>query len=733
MSFIQKYQLQGINCPDCLQKIESEISKLSEIESCTVNIITKVLTYTASDKISRDLIKEKVHQKIKNTDHDAKIKEITPLKTEETPDNDSHIKNRNRLILIIIGTLIFAGAITLHNYFTIKLILYIISYILIGYDVALKAFRNIIHGRAFDENFLMVIATLGAFSIGEFPEAVAVLLLYKIGIYLEDKAVNKSRNAITALMDIKPDFANLVKGKSIEKVSPETVKIGDSIIVKPGEKVPLDGIVIKGASFVDTKAITGESTPRKINTNEKIYSGFINGNELLTVKVEKKFADSTISRILELVQNASANKSKTETFFTKFARIYTPVVVILAVCLAIFPPIFFSGCTFYEWFSRALIFLVVSCPCAMVISIPLTFFGGIGAASRKGILIKGGNYIDALNSAEIVIFDKTGTLTKGVFNVVKISPVNGFSENQILKYAALAESFSTHPIAASIKNEYKEKLDNDQINDYSEISGHGISCSINKKNILCGNSKLMNKHNIKHTDTEETGSIVYIAVDNIFAGAIIISDELKPDSKAAIASLKKIGIKNTVILSGDNAGTTANIADELAVDEYYAELLPEGKLKKLEELEKTLSRNIPQGKCSSLWLVHFFQKLFSPEKHAICRKESKLVFVGDGINDAPVISRADIGIAMGGLGSDAAIESADIVLMNDEPSMLTEAIKIAKRTKKIVYQNITLALGIKTIVLIMAVTGVATMWEAVFADIGVTILAVFNSLRILKN
>ena len=725
-------RLEGISCPDCLQKIESAVSKLSEVESCSVNIITKDLSFTTTNSKNIKLLKETVIEKIKSVDHDIEIN-LDTASTNNKKNNTTESDNKNRLVLIIIGAVLFCAALVLHNYFTIKIILYIAAYILIGYDVVLKAFNDIIHGKVFDENFLIVLATLGAFCVGEFPEAVAVILLYKIGTYLEEKAVNKSRNAIKSLMDIKPEYANLIKGKSIEKVSPESIKIGNKILIKPGEKVPLDGVVIKGNSFVDTKAITGESTPRKVNKDDKIYSGSINGSEVLTVKVEKIFSESTISRILELVQNASVNKSKTETFFTKFARVYTPAVVIIALCLAVLPPLFVAEYSFIDWIYRALIFLVVSCPCAMVISIPLTFFGGIGAASKKGILIKGGNYIDALNNVETVIFDKTGTLTKGVFKVVNILSENGFSEEQILKYAAYAESLSNHPIAASIKSKYKEELDNETINNYSEISGHGISCIIDKKQILCGNKKLLAKFGVDFKNTDETGTIVYLAIDNIFAGSIIISDELKPDSKAAIAELKNIGIKYSVILSGDNAKTTQAVAEELSVDKYHAELLPEDKLTKLEEIEEKLHSNPHKGICSSYKLFHIFQKLIDPDNHKDCFKERKLAFVGDGINDAPVITRADVGIAMGGLGADAAIEAADVVLMNDNPSMLPEAIKISKKTKRIVYQNITFALSIKTLVLLLAAFGMATMWEAVFADVGVTILAVFNSLRILKN
>jgi Zn2+/Cd2+-exporting ATPase len=726
---IESIKLEGINCPDCLQKIEKKISELSEIESCSVNIITKVLTFTTYREKNLDLLKDAVYKKIKSLDRDVKIKKDTTSKTTVS----SNEKHKNGILLIISGAILFTIGLLLHNYLIIKLSIFIVSYILIGFDIILKALRNIIHGRIFDENFLMAIATIGAFCVGEFSEAVAVILLYKIGMHLEERAVNKSRNAIKVLMDIKPEFANLIKNESIKRVSPENVKVGEIIIVKPGEKVPLDGTVILGSSFVDTKAITGESIPRKINKEDKIYSGFINGNKALTVKVGKEFSESTISRILELVQNASANKSKTETFFTKFARIYTPIVVITALCLAVLPPLLFAEYTFHEWIYRALIFLVVSCPCALVISIPLTFFGGIGAASKKGILIKGGNYIDALNNTETVIFDKTGTLTKGVFNVVKVSAETGFSEDQVLKHSASAETYSNHPIATSIKKAYRKKNEQEKIRNYEEISGHGISCIIDNSSILCGNKKLMEKFNITYKPNRENGTILYIAVNRIFAGSIIISDELKTDSKQAIKQLKEIGIKNTIILSGDNSVSTEKIANELSINEFHANLLPEDKLNELEKIVKRLHKNIAKDICSPYRLIHLFQKFKDPENHSDCFKEKKVVFVGDGINDAPVITQADIGIAMGSLGSDAAIESADIVLMNDKPSMLPKAIKIAKKTKKIVYQNITLALGIKTAVLLLAVIGMATMWEAVFADVGVTILAVLNSLRTLKN
>jgi Cd2+/Zn2+-exporting ATPase len=573
----------------------------------------------------------------------------------------------------------------------------------VGGKVLLRAFNNIRRGQVFDENFLMSIATIGAFLIGENAEGVAVMLFYQVGEIFQSIAVNRSRKSISALMDIRPDFANLKVGDELRKVDPEEVSIGDIIIVKPGEKVPLDGKIIDGNSMVDTSALTGESVPREVVVGDSILGGVINNNGLLTIEVEKVFGDSTVAKILDLVQNASSKKAPTEDFITKFARYYTPVVVFAALALAIIPPIVIEGATFSEWVYRALAFLVVSCPCALVVSIPLGFFGGIGGASRNGILVKGGNYLEALNNVEIVVFDKTGTLTKGIFKVTEVKPHKDISKDELLKLVAHAESYSNHPIATSIVSAYGKEINKELINDYEEILGHGVKVTVEGKGVLAGNSKLMIKENIPYEQFESIGTVIYVAVDKKYAGYIVISDEVKEDSAKTIRALKAMGIKKTVMLTGDNRTVASKISKELGLDEVYAELLPDQKVERLEFLEAQKS------------------------------SKGKLVFVGDGINDAPVLARADIGIAMGGVGSDAAIEAADVVIMTDEPSKIVTAIKIARKTRTIVMQNIVFALGIKAILLVLIAMGIGTMWEAVFGDVGVTLLAVLNSMRALKK
>jgi Cd2+/Zn2+-exporting ATPase len=618
-------------------------------------------------------------------------------------DHDHGESNKNDLIRLGIGAAIFAVASIMTFSNIVEFILYFISYVLVGGEVVLRAIKNIIRGQVFDENFLMAIATIGAFSIGEYPEGVAVMLFYQLGEIFQGIAVNRSRKSITALMDIRPDFANLKIGGELRKVDPEEVSIGDIIVVKPGEKVPLDGKVIEGNSMVDTSALTGESVPREVGVGDNVLGGVINKNGLLTIEVEKEFGDSTIAKILELVQNASSKKAPTEKFITKFARYYTPAVVFSALALAVIPPLVIDGATFSQWIYRALAFLVVSCPCALVISIPLGFFGGIGGASKNGILVKGGNYLEALNNVEIVVFDKTGTLTKGVFKVTKIESQNNISKDELLTYAAYAESYSNHPIATSILNAYGKEIAKGLVENYEEISGHGIKVIVEGKEVLAGNYKLMEKENIAYNAVETVGTVVHVAVDNVYAGYIVISDEVKEDSAKAIKTLKAIGVKKIVMLTGDNKTVGTKVAKELGLDQVYAELLPDQKVEMLELLYK--------------------------EKSA----KGKLVFVGDGINDAPVLARADIGIAMGGIGSDAAIEAADIVIMTDEPSKIATAIKIAKKTRTIVMQNIFFALGIKLILLVLIALGLGTMWEAVFGDVGVTLIAVLNSMRAMKT
>ena len=607
-----------------------------------------------------------------------------------------------RLWRIIIGAAVLATAVLLNlNNEWLQIALFIISYIIVGGDVVKRAVKNIFKGQVFDENFLMSIATIGAFFIGEYPEGVAVMLFYQVGELFQSYAVGKSRKSIASLMDIRPDYANVKKGDELVKVDPDEVQIGDIIVIKAGEKIPLDGKVIEGSSMIDTSALTGESVPREVEVGSDIPSGCININGVITAEVTKEFGESTVSKILDLVENASSKKSNSEQFITKFARYYTPVVVIIAVFLAIIPPLVIDGATFSDWIYRALAFLVVSCPCALVISIPLSFFGGIGGASKKGVLVKGSNYLEALAETEIVVFDKTGTLTKGVFNVQEIHP-EGVSKEELLELTAHAESYSNHPISLSLKRAYSKEIDNGRISDVEEISGHGVIATVDGKKVMAGNIKLMKMMDIPYFKGELIGTIVHVAVNNKYIGYIVIADEVKEDSAQAIKELKAANIKQTVMLTGDNKSIGSKVAKELGLDKVYAELLPADKVEKLEEL--------------------FSQK----------SKKGKLAFVGDGINDAPVLARADIGIAMGGLGSDAAIEAADVVIMTDEPSKIATTMKISKKTLKIAHQNIVFAIGIKIIVLILSAFGITTMWAAIFADVGVTIIAVLNAFRALN-
>ena len=578
--------------------------------------------------------------------------------------------------------------------------LFVISYLIVGLEIVLKAIRNIFKGKVFDENFLMAIATIGAFVIGEYPEAVAVMLFYQIGEAFQDYAVDKSRKSIISLMDIRPDFANIQRNGKIDKINPEEVNVGDIIVVKPGEKVPLDGIIVKGTSMIDTSALTGESVPKEIKEQDEILSGCINENGVLEVKVTKKFGESTASKILDLVENASSKKSKSENFISKFAKYYTPIVVVTAVLLAIIPPMIFNRAEWIEWIHRALTFLVVSCPCALVISIPLGFFGGIGGASKIGVLVKGSNYLEALSNTEIMVLDKTGTLTEGVFEVQQINPID-ISKEDLIKYATYAESFSNHPIAISLKKAYGKEIVNKEVSETQELSGLGVRAVIDGESVLVGNEKLMKENCIDYIKSEEIGTILYIAVNNKFAGTIVISDKIKTDAKETIDKLKKDNIKKIVMLTGDKRKVGENVAKKLGIDEVYTELLPSDKVEKVEKIKKNKSEN------------------------------GNLAFIGDGINDAPVLAISDIGIAMGGLGSDAAIEAADVVLMTDEPSRVVDAIKISKKTMTIVKQNIIFAISIKLIVLILSAIGISNMWQAVFADVGVSILAILNALRAL--
>ena len=610
---------------------------------------------------------------------------------------------KKKLYKIIISAILFIIALVVpFQNIWINRAIYLISYIIVGFEILKKAVRNIKRGKVFDENFLMSVATIGAFAIQEFPEAVAVMLFYQIGELFQDYAVDKSRKSISDLMDLRPDYANVLRNGKEEKIDPDGVKIDEIIIVKPGEKVPLDGVIIEGNSFIDTKGLTGEPKPRRVAESNEILSGCINLEGILKIRVKKEYDESTVSKILELVENASSKKSKSEKFITKFAKYYTPIVVIVAVFLALIPPLIIKNATFSDWLYRALSFLVVSCPCALVISIPLSFFGGIGGASKNGILIKGSNYLEALSNLETVVFDKTGTLTEGVFKVQKINSI-GISEEELLQIAAYAEWYSNHPIAKSVKQEYSKNVEEVKIKNVKEITGKGILASIDEKQVLIGNEKLMQEYNINYEKSKEVGTILYIAIDNVFSGTILISDKIKDDSVKCIELIKTNGIKQTIMLTGDKKEIAENISKKLGIDKVHSELLPDEKVKKLEELLKNKTQN------------------------------KKIAFVGDGINDAPVLALADIGIAMGGLGSDSAIEAADIVIMTDEPSKISIAIKISKKTMKIVRENIIFAITIKIIVLILSALGIATMWEAVFADVGVAIIAIINSLRMLNK
>ena len=611
------------------------------------------------------------------------------------------MKKRAIKIIISLILFIFAMVIKFENEI-INNIIFVISYLIVGFEILKKAIRNILRGKVFDENFLMSVATMGAFAIGEYPEAVAVMLFYQIGELFQSYAVDKSRKSIASLMDIRPDYANVYQEGNIETVNPEEVKIGETIVIKPGEKIPLDGKIIEGKTTLDTKALTGETLPKEVSEGDEVLSGCINLNGVIKIEVTKEFGESTVSKILDLVENASSKKSKSENFITKFAKYYTPIVVIIALILAIVPPLVIQGATFSDWIYRALSFLVVSCPCALVISIPLSFFGGIGGASKRGILIKGSNYLEALSNTEIAVFDKTGTLTKGVFEVQEVKPVD-ISNEELLKIAAYAENYSNHPISKSIKQAYNKPIDEKEIINSEELSGLGIVAKIGEKNVLVGNEKLMEEKQIEFEKCNKIGTILYIAIDGKYAGYILIADKIKDDAKQTIEELKKNDIKQTIMLTGDKKEVGESVAKEVGIDKVYTELLPTDKVQKVEELLKTKS---PKG---------------------------KLAFVGDGINDAPVLTLADIGIAMGGLGADSAIEAADIVIMTDEPSKIIKAIKLSKKTMRIVKENIVFAIFIKILVLVLTAFGLSTMWEAVFADVGVSIIAIINALRALKG
>ncbi len=695
----KEFIIKGLHCANCAAKIEANINNIAGVKEAHVDFVGKRLILEYLSPIDGDRIINETIETMNNIEQGI---EIIEKKAAQRVYREDKNRINHQIFRLAAALILFASAYLLHLTGIWRLAMFCAAYVLSGGEVVYKAVKNIFKGSIFDENFLMTIATIGAFAIGEYPEAAAVMIFYNIGELFQDMAVNHSRKSIETLMNIRPDHANIVVGDTIQEVSPEDVSLGDTIIIKPGERVPLDGTVIKGETAMDTSAITGESMPRDIKTGDAVLSGFINKNKIIFVRVDKEYSQSTVAKILDLVENASLKKAPTENFITKFSRIYTPVVVFTALAIALIPTAIFGFSTFHQWFYRALIFLVVSCPCALVVSIPLSFFGGIGGASKRGILVKGGNFLEALNHIDTVVFDKTGTLTEGVFKVNKIVGRAGFKEDDVLKYAAIAESYSDHPIAISIKESYGKVIDLSNVLSHEDISGCGIKVKTTSGNIFVGNHKLMEKESIDYEKVQSAKTIVHVAVDGIYAGHVLISDNPKADAQKTVKSLKLEGIRNVIMLTGDGKSAAQTVSEQLGLDDVYYELLPQEKVKILEKIKNEKKGN------------------------------GNVVFVGDGINDAPVLAMADIGVAMGGLGSDAAIEASDIVLMTDEPSKLIEGINIAKFTRKIVWQNITFALGVKFIVLIMGAFGLATMWGAVFADVGVALLAVLNAMRVIR-
>ncbi len=687
----KKLKLEGLDCASCAYEIEEALKK-EGFEFALVNFATKEAV------IEGDV--EKAKEVIKRVEPDVKVVE----KDEHEYDHDHSEEPRKALYFIIPSLMLFAVGIVLRYYYgmdnTFVFGIFTVSYLLVGWKILKNAVVNSLNGNLFDENFLIAVATLGAFAIREYPEGVAVMLFYVVGEFFQDLAVNRSRRSIKALLALKAEYANLIEGDRVIQVKPEELKPGDIILIKPGEKVPVDGLVLEGTSSVDTSALTGESVPRTVKEGEEILSGMLNLSGVLKVQVTKELSESTISRILELVENASARKAKTEKFITKFAHYYTPAVVGLAALVAVVPPLAF-GDPFAPWLYRALVLLVISCPCALVLSIPLGYFGGIGRTAKEGILVKGSNFLDALKDATVVAFDKTGTLTKGVFKVTRIETRNGFSEEEIIKFAALAEAHSNHPIASAIKEAYGKEINEVEAMEYEEIAGHGVRARMDGVEVMVGNDRLLHRFNIEHDTCRVKGTVAHVVINGRYAGYIIISDEIKEDAPDAVKELKRLGVKRVVMVTGDNKDVAAEIAREIGLDGFYAELLPEDKVEIIEELEKQKAPG------------------------------EKIVFVGDGINDAPVLARADVGVAMGALGSDAAIETADVVIMDDKPSKLPRGIKIARKTQRIVWQNIIFALGVKLAFISLGILGEATMWEAVFADVGVALIAVFNAMRIL--
>lgn len=696
-----RYSIRGLDCPDCAAKIEAELNKIPGLEQVKINFSASSLD------LPPDLI-GLARATIERVDSGVRLEEGAKAALLEAGQ-----KNHDLLRIIVSGLLFILGIILPAawpgpSWSWAAIALFAPAYLLVGGPVILKAAKNLLRGRLLDENFLMTLATLGAIAIRQLPEAVSVMLFYAVGEYLQERAVDRSRRSIAALLRLQPEYANLRINGDTRQVDPRQVAVGQVILVKPGEKVPLDGVVLEGVSFLNTAALTGESVPRKTQVGERVLAGMVNGQGLLTVKVTKPFADSSLARILDLVERAGERKAPTEKYITKFARYYTPAVVGGAALVAILPPLVLPGALFSQWLYRALVLLVISCPCALVVSIPLGYFGGIGAASKNGILVKGANYIDSLANLDTVVFDKTGTLTKGVFRVSEIIP-RAASAEEVLAAAAGAEVYSNHPIALSIREAYREMHGGapvpDRVEEYREIPALGVSAVVDGRRVLAGNDRLMHSMDIPHEDCQAAGTRVYVAIDGVYAGYLVISDEVKGDAKEALHRLRRLGIRRTVMLSGDDADVTAAVSQHLGMDAFFAELLPEDKVAAVEEMERELKGKNRRG----------------------------LAFVGDGVNDAPVLARAEIGVAMGGLGSDAAIEAADVVLMEAAPAKLARGIEIARRTRQIVRQNIFLALGIKVLFVFLGVLGVANIWEAIFADVGVTILAVLNAGRTAKS
>ncbi|HNY18530.1 MAG TPA: heavy metal translocating P-type ATPase [Flexilinea sp.] len=696
----KQYKLSGLSCPVCAFNIEQKINEIPGVRNASVNFATQTLEIETESENEIPLFSE-LEEIIRTYEPETTLKEYSPAENSLGKEERKPEKFRKRIITFVLSAILAIAGSMQPEVSAMRIFLFLLAYLIVGIRVIRKAINSIRHGNWFDENFLMSIASIGAIAIGEFPEAIAVMIFYEAGELLQELAVDHSRKSIASLMNIRPDYANLVQGDGTLRVNPADVKVGDLIQVKAGERIPLDGIVEEGHSMLDTSALTGESVPREVFPGDRSLSGSINQSGVLTIRVNKTFGESTVNRILDMVENASEKKAATEQFITKFSKVYTPIVIALAFLIAVIPPLI-SGDPWNQWLYRGLVFLVISCPCALVISIPLGFIGGIGKASKKGILVKGSNYLEALNNVSIAAFDKTGTLTKGTYNVTKVLPASGFSENYLLETAAYAEAYATHPIAKSILRAYGKEIDFSKIEEVEEIAGQGIRASIQGEKVLIGNRKMMEGAGITPSQITENGTVIDVAVDGIFIGSLIISDEVKADSLSALKRLKALGVKELVMLTGDKKSVGEEIGKKLGIDRVYSELLPDQKVEIVEQLLRE-----------------------KPEK-------TTLMFVGDGMNDAPVLALADIGVAMGKLGSDAAIEAADVVILTDEPSRLPTLIEIARKTHHIVGENILLAISIKVFIMIFGAAGIANMWMAVFADVGVMLVAVLNSLRILR-